>query len=1573
MTALSPETSDVLRVVAELSEETLNVYRAAPRRVEEDANSERRISQGGYHEHSLRELVQNGVDELQEEGGGRIHVVLTRTHLYCANTGNPVTPQGAETILRMGVSRKRGGQIGRFGVGVKSVLSVTDTPEFFSATGSFGFDREWSAARIREVQPHAAETPVLRMGRPLDIARERSTDPVLDELLKEAVTVVRLPLLPGAAGRLAREIETFPTTFALFASRVKEAVLEDRRALPVRRVGVSVDREQGECTLRQQQAGQPVRNSQWHVFHKAHTPSAEVQGTAGELHSRPVIDVSWAVPRLTVGASGNLSAANSRGRFWAYFPTTYDTTLSGMLNAAWKTSEDRGALYEGSPFNQELLRVAAELVVESLPALVPANDPGAYLPLLPGRTKESPNWADKYLVEHVWQAAARHPSLPDQTGTLQRPSDLHVHPKGLSLDHLRMWAEYDNRPANWVHHSVEAHPNRHGKMEHILLAAKQEPEDVVTWLEALVGDGSPEASACAIRIAARLLEENHSLAAEARTAKIVLTEKHGLVAPVANKVFRRAVDDGLRHDMVYVAPRVVEILGMTGPLDRLGIHEADAQGRFLAVVEQGFSGYDDQSWRRFWELLRSAGGIRETNRIKAVVPRPLETLRVLTLDGRFRPMRDCLVPGAVVPGDKSRDTSIAVDMGFHGDDRPVFRELGLLDRPALGKVEEEDWFDEYRQAMHKSYCASLPGTANRPAIGRMHLEGSPCAGSLHLLPRLSEEGRARFVEALPDAGVIGKWTLQIGNSAATRTAVSSPLRWWVRREGRAAVDLRTGGGTVTVFRELKDCVGPQLSTFADLLPVARRELGGEKASKLGLATTLDAVPQRMWNDLLDRVLESTDDEFVGRAYALLLRMEAGFPEDVETRCRVGGGWETRPDAEIAVTASRAEYDALVRESVPALLVPGADDVQRMLDEWGMLRVSDVITKELRHVAVGEAVPLVEVFPALRARFGKAVTGKELLRCSELEEVVRTPNGSRATPLKSALKDQNTVLVLDTADENETLFLADQELGWRLGRNGCKQLLEAHRRQQEDRKVRQALEAVRRAESVIDKILLLVGAEALRSKLPEGLLDSEIQETGRTPDARRIAELAYHAHGDEVLRQHSKDVAENFPANAPAQFSGSTAAVRFVTDLGFPESFAGMRAPSLEPRLLVNGPVEFPGLHPYQERMASNLFDLLDRRAPQRGMLCLPTGAGKTRVTAEAVIRWIKSGGNLGKPVLWIAQTEELCEQAVQSWSFVWSKVGARGELAISRLWSTNEAANVTGRPHLVVATDAKLTVCLERPEYAWLRDAALVVVDEAHVAITKSYTAILTSMGLTSQRTERHLVGLTATPYRGTNEEETRRLVLRFGSRRIDEGVFETDPYAELQKLGMLARVESRELDGGTIELSSNELEASRMGLLPKSAEQRLADDHQRNTRLVDEIVAVHRDGPVLLFATSVAHARVMAAKLKDRGVRAEAIDAATPIAGRRERISQFREGKIQVLTNYGVLTQGFDAPATRTVVVARPTYSPNVYQQMIGRGLRGPKNGGKETCLILNVRDNILNHGEDLAFTRFEYLWNAQ
>jgi superfamily II DNA or RNA helicase len=146
--------------------------------------------------------------------------------------------------------------------------------------------------------------------------------------------------------------------------------------------------------------------------------------------------------------------------------------------------------------------------------------------------------------------------------------------------------------------------------------------------------------------------------------------------------------------------------------------------------------------------------------------------------------------------------------------------------------------------------------------------------------------------------------------------------------------------------------------------------------------------------------------------------------------------------------------------------------------------------------------------------------------------------------------------------------------------------------------------------------------------------------------------------------------------------------------------------------------------------------------------------------------------------------------------------------------------------------------------------------------------------------------------------------------------------------------------------------------------------DASRNAVLIEEIKRLPKKATAILFATSVEHAQTMAALLTLEGIPSKPISGGTHPGARRRYIDAFRRRELRVLTNYNVLTQGFDAPAVEAIYVARPTYSPNLYQQMIGRGLRGPLNGGKDSCLIVNVQDNVLQYGEQLAFRQFEHLW---
>ena len=364
-----------------------------------------------------------------------------------------------------------------------------------------------------------------------------------------------------------------------------------------------------------------------------------------------------------------------------------------------------------------------------------------------------------------------------------------------------------------------------------------------------------------------------------------------------------------------------------------------------------------------------------------------------------------------------------------------------------------------------------------------------------------------------------------------------------------------------------------------------------------------------------------------------------------------------------------------------------------------------------------------------------------------------------------------------------------------------------------------------------------------------------------------------------------------------------------------------------------------------------------------------------------------------KAVLWVADRDELCEQAVEAWAQVWRSIGSEAvQLRISRMWDGQPDPSSATEHHVIVATIQTLRARFtNRPtEYDYLKKFKLIIFDEAHRSIAPSYTSVLSEMGLKYQQLEDEplLLGLTATPYRGRDVEETARLVRRYGSNRLDTGAFASDDprivVRELQEMGVLAHVDQSEIDGGTFRLTEAELdEVSKFvhqperserlrAWLPQSLEKRIAQDSDRTRRIIEAYEAhVNPNWPTLIFATSVEHAQTLAALITRKGITARSVIGTTEPVIRRRVIEGFRQGEINVLVNYGVLREGFDAPKTRAIIVARPVYSPNLYFQMIGRGLRGPMNGGDDRCIILNVRDNIEKFGAELSFPDLEWLWD--
>ncbi len=656
------------------------------------------------------------------------------------------------------------------------------------------------------------------------------------------------------------------------------------------------------------------------------------------------------------------------------------------------------------------------------------------------------------------------------------------------------------------------------------------------------------------------------------------------------------------------------------------------------------------------------------------------------------------------------------------------------------------------------------------------------------------------------------------------------------------------------------------------------------------------------------------------------------------------------------------------------------DVLYRHENWEAIRDAfDLTDPRPEFIGEAEPVPLTDVWPGLAGVLPANRSDCLLVRC---ERILVAGLGVDCRVSHSSVYIADSV-----AEEEEQLRLVSRELELHLTVDTFQQILS----RRTPKEVQARRDAIRRKSSDADRLLAAVGERALRDQLPE-MLVAMLQVDGADLGGKRLAEAAIATWHTDALRRHREALHDLDP---PKQWAGSSRAIAFVQALGFTADWAGRRTPKRDPWLEVPGPEKLPPLHDYQERIAENLRALLGSESTaggeRRAMISLPTGSGKTRVAVQAIVEAVREDDFPGG-VLWVADRDELCEQAVEAWRQVWSSIGGAGKrLRISRAWAGQESPRPLTKRHVVVASIQTLRVRLGRPAYAFLADLQLVVFDEAHRSIAPTYTSVMEEIGLTrfQMSDEPFLVGLTATPYRGRDEEETTRLVNRYGKRRLDDGAFPDDePTAvvqHLQKMRILSQVDHATIAGDTFRLRDEDLrfimrqegwKDGRWNLpwLPQFVEDRIAGSTARTKRILEAFEKhIGPDWPVLVFATSVEHAQTLAALLEDRNISSRAVSGKTDPATRRQVVEEFRRGALRALVNYGVFREGFDAPKTRAILVARPVYSPNLYFQMIGRGLRGPMNGGTDRCLILNVEDNIENFGRRLAFSDLDWLWEPR
>ena len=1448
------------RFVLAEARKTLEAYRAQPHLVTEHANQEYDTAHGGYAHRQLYELVQNSSDALTHPDTGQSIVIrLTERFLYCADDGKPIDEEGVKGLMFAHMSSKRGTtEIGRFGMGFKSVLGVTDAPEFYSRSGSVRFDRARAAERIREHVP-ADRYPTLRLPESIDAEAEAAGDDDLRELMSWATNVVRLPLAAGALEDLAAQVREFPPEFLLFVPHVRYLTLE--------RTGF----EPREFTLRHNDEDLHLENgrdsSRWRCYKTIHTLSDNARADSRSLDNTGDVQLAWAAP---------LDRLSEPGRFWTFFPTQTASLLAGILNAPWKTNEDRQNLLAG-PYNDELIDAAANMVADALPSLCVSSDPARHLDAFPRREEAGDGDHSKRLRERLIAALNGREVVPDQDGLLRAIDEVRYAPDELTTrnvlqEPLDQWASTEHRPRDWLHHTALTR-NRLARVNQLFGEARwfsridyrwhdgAPRESLANWLLALRDGGSVgnafEASSAAITVAARLpptaRRDPQSL------GEIVLTQSGCWALPDPDVLFMppatSVAADGNSDGDHLVHIELTSNEWVARDLRSLGLREISAAGVFALLADQlplrEEENKDDSWWRSFWESARQL----DVDDAALTLKDREHRLRVYTVAREWQHLDSVLLPGDIVPRDGSRDASVAVNVDFHTAELDLLCRVGVSERPKEKDLSEEPWFRSLLWECRGKYKArDLP---RNPRDYMLVFRSTRGAGPLQVLTCLSNEGRWQYVDALlADERTYQDW--QMGHETQRDIYPEVPFR----------------------------------SPMLTMLEQHGRIPCGGKFAGFG-----DAVGQNPPDPHARAVL---------LAHPMANRIREVF------------------------TLAEPRYDTIEEE---------------------------------------DPVPILDVWPGAPA----AWSAFNLVRCQ------RIVGDDRSEP--SCVRVDSNVLLVGTGNELVDIKRVADELG--AARDGA-ELAEVLRYVTPEEIDRRRAK-VREQSTDAAKLLCAVGENELRQRLPLTLLDA-LQVKGGALTGLQFAEAAIATFHTSALWEYRWALGELEP---PSRWAGSRSAVKFVQSLGFGPEWAGERGVRRPPFVEVEGPFSLPPLHGYQQGIVDKIVALIgsgSNGSPRRGMVSLPTGAGKTRVAVQAIVRAIREGVYAGG-VLWVADRDELCEQAVEAWRQVWSGMGvAATPLRISRMWGQQPAPVPTSELHVVVATIQTLHARLSKgaTEYSFITDFDLVVFDEAHRSIAPSYTSVMEEIGLTRWQRQREpfLLGLTATPYRGHDESETARLVRRYGSNRLDNGAFRSDePVAvvqELQDMRVLARADHETIEGGDFSLSRDEvaeMEAMpRPAWLPRRVEERIAGNTARTLGIVEayefHVASKNPDWPTLIFATSVEHAQTVAALLNTKGIRARSVSGGTDRTVRRGVVEDFRAGKTKVLVNYGVFREGFDAPKTRAIVVARPVYSPNLYFQMIGRGLRGPKNGGSERCLIINVRDNIDNFNRELAFADLDWLW---
>jgi superfamily II DNA or RNA helicase len=357
---------------------------------------------------------------------------------------------------------------------------------------------------------------------------------------------------------------------------------------------------------------------------------------------------------------------------------------------------------------------------------------------------------------------------------------------------------------------------------------------------------------------------------------------------------------------------------------------------------------------------------------------------------------------------------------------------------------------------------------------------------------------------------------------------------------------------------------------------------------------------------------------------------------------------------------------------------------------------------------------------------------------------------------------------------------------------------------------------------------------------------------------------------------------------------------------------------------MQGPIR---LRDYQSQCLNAIFSRY-KAGVRRQLICLPTGTGKTVIFAQ-----FPSYFRMKRRMLVLAHRAELLQQARDK--LLAANPAIKVEIEQAGKNASEDSDVVVASVPTLGRRGTKRLTRLNPDQFS------IIVIDEAHHAAADSYRRIVKHLGLLDADTNKLLVGFTATPKRSDG----------IGLDAIFDEIAFSKNIPEMMHAGYLAPVAGYRVE---TDVDLSRVKTS-MGDFVNSQLSDAVNIESRNALVVKAFQELVPDRKTLVFCVDVAHTLDLAEAFKHFGIPAAAITGDMPADERSKNLEAFSLGRIQVLTNCMVLTEGYDEPSVDGIILARPTKSALLYTQMIGRGTRLYPD--KANVTVVDVVDNSSKH----------------